>query len=92
MSTGTLAGHNAVRYLLGQPTLVLPTETAIGDLIFYANYRLTTAEGRKVRHTFSGAKYFERMKEKGLYSTDNDTIKERIEKLGLKDIFDKELI
>lgn len=92
MSTGTLAGHNAVRYLLGQPTLVLPTETAIGDLIFYANYRLTTAEGRKVRHTFSGAEYFERMKEKGLYSTDNDTIKERIEKLGLKDIFDKELI
>lgn len=92
MCTGTLAGHNAVKFLLGQETLVLPTETAIGDMIYYANYRLTTAEGKKVRHTFSGAEYFERMREKGLYSTDKQEIKERIEKLGLKDIFHKKLI
>lgn len=90
--TGTLAGYNAVRYLLGIETLVLPTETAIGDIIFYANSRLKATEGKKVRHTFSGAEYFERMKNKGLYSTDNEAIKQRIEKLGLKDIFNKKLI
>jgi NAD(FAD)-utilizing enzyme possibly involved in translation len=45
--TGSLAGHNAVRYTLGRPELVLPTETAIGDIISYANYKIKTAEGRK---------------------------------------------
>lgn len=92
MCTGALAGHNAVRYILGLPLLVLPEQTAIGDLISYANYRLTTPDGKKIRHTFSGSEYFERMKSLGLYSIDNDYIKDRIEKLGLKDIFSKPLI
>jgi hypothetical protein len=92
MSTGVLAGHNAVRYSLGLPLLTLPPETAIGDMISYSNYRLTTPEGRKVRITFSGAEYFERMKTLGLYTTDNDEIKNRIEKLGLLDVFNKKLM
>lgn len=92
MSTGTLAGHNAVRYALNIPLLILPKETAIGDIIYYANYRLETPEGRKVRHTFSGAEYFERMKELGLYSTNNEEIKARIESLGLTNIFSKKLL
>lgn len=90
--TGSLAGHNAVRYILNQPLLVLPKETAIGDIIYYANYRLTTPDGMKVRHTFSGSEYFERMKALGLYSKNNDEIKKRIEMLGLKDIFNKKLL
>ncbi len=92
MCTGSLAGHNAVRYALGLPLLVLSTETAIGDILDYANYRLTTPEGRKIRHTFSGAEYFERMKKLGLYSTDKDEIKDRIERLGLTDVFIRKLI
>jgi hypothetical protein len=92
MATGSLAGHNAVKYVLGLPLQVLPLETAIGDMIYYANYRLTTPNGSKVRHTFSGAEYFERMKKLGLYSTDNVHIKERIERLGLTDIFANKLI
>nr|WP_081316948.1 FAD-dependent oxidoreductase [Clostridium tyrobutyricum] len=87
--TGSLAGHNAVRYALGRPGLVLPTETAIGDIISYANYKIKTAEGRKNRYTFAGAEYFNRMKEKGLYTTDKNEIKKRIEKLGLTDILTK---
>ncbi|MBV4428584.1 FAD-dependent oxidoreductase [Clostridium tyrobutyricum] len=87
--TGSLAGHNAVRYALGRPELVLPTETAIGDIISYANYKIKTAEGRKNRYTFAGAEYFNRMKEKGLYTTDKNEIKKRIEKLGLTDILTK---
>jgi hypothetical protein len=92
ISTGSLAGHNAVRYLLNIPLLILPNKTAIGDLIFYANYRLNTLGGRKVRHTFSGSEYFARMKELGLYCIDNAEIAKRIEDLGLKDIFSKALI
>lgn len=92
MCTGALAGHNAVRYMLGIPSLILPADTAIGDLIYYANYRLNTSDGKKVRHTFSGSEYFERMKEKALYSTDNNEISCRIESLGLKDIFARSLV
>lgn len=87
--TGSLAGHNAVRYALGRPELVLPTETVIGDIINYANYKIKTSEGRKNRYTFAGAEYFNRMKEKGLYTTDKNNIKNRIEKLGLTDILTK---
>jgi hypothetical protein len=93
MSTGSLAGHNAVRYALNMPLLTLPHEkTAIGDIIYYANYRLTTPGGKKIRHTFSGAEYFERMKSLGLYSIDNEEIKNRIEGLGLSNIFNKKLL
>jgi hypothetical protein len=92
MCTGSLAGHNAVRYVLELPLLVLSSDTAIGDMLDYANYRLTTPEGRKIRHTFSGAEYFERMKSLGLYSIDNEEIKARIERLGLTDVFNNNLV
>lgn len=92
MCTGSLAGHNAVRYFLNLPLLVLPNETAIGDIIDYANYRLTTPEGRKIRHTFSGAEYFKRMKALDLYTTDNEQIKTRIDTLELANIFCQKLI
>ena len=92
MSTGALAGHNAVRYVLNMPLLTLPKETAIGDFISYANERLAFPDGKKIRHTFSGAQYFERMKALGLYSIDNEEIKSRIDKLGLTAIFDKKLV
>lgn len=91
ISTGALAGHNAVRYLLNIPLLALSKETAIGDIIYYANYRLNTTDGRKVRLTFSGGEYFERMKSLGLYSVDNELIKIKIENLGLKNIYSNPL-
>ncbi|MBC2582330.1 FAD-dependent oxidoreductase [Clostridium sp. DJ247] len=91
ISTGSLAGHNAVRFLLNIPLLVLPNKTAIGDIIAYANHKLTTPEGKKVKHTFSGAEYFNRMKRLGLYSIDKEEIKNRIESLDLKDVFNKKL-
>jgi hypothetical protein len=92
MCTGSLAGHNSVRYILNLPLLVLPNETAIGDILEYSNYRLTTPEGRKVRHTFSGAEYFERMKKLCLYSINNEEIKARIENLGLIGVFNNKLV
>ncbi|WP_410506209.1 FAD-dependent oxidoreductase [Haloimpatiens sp. FM7315] len=89
--TGSLAGHNAVRYALGMPSLILPKTTAIGDIIAFANYKLTTKEGRRNRYTFAGAEYFKRMKELGLYTTDIEKIKKRIDKLNLSNILAEKL-
>ncbi|MBU3208393.1 FAD-dependent oxidoreductase [Clostridium algidicarnis] len=90
--TGTLAGYNAVKYGLGMPMLILPRSTAIGDIIAYANYKMTTKEGRRNRYTFAGAEYFNRMKENNLYTTDIESIQNRIKKLNLDGIFSYKLI
>ncbi|WP_461204387.1 FAD-dependent oxidoreductase [Clostridium sp. DL1XJH146] len=90
--TGSLAGHNAVRYFLGIPMLILPRSTAIGDIIAYANYKMMNKEGRRKRYTFAGAEYFERMKDEDLYSVDKDNIKNRIAKLNLENVLNRKLI
>jgi len=89
--TGTLAGHNAVRLVLGIPLLILPSCIAIGDLITYANEKTGTREGRKDRYTFAGSGYFERMKELNLYTTDINEIREKIRKINLDNIFSQNL-
>lgn len=89
--TGSLAGHNAAKYALKKPTVILPTETVIGDIINYANIKILTEEGRKNRYTFAGAEYFNRMKDRGLYSIDRKDIRGRVKKLGLIDLFDKRI-
>lgn len=90
--TGSLAGHNSVRYTLGMPMLILPRSTAIGDIIAYANYKMMTVEGRRNRYTFAGAEYFKRMQEQGLYTTDIKEIKARIDKLNLTGILEEQLV
>ena len=92
IATGSLAGHNAVRYLIGMPLLTLPKASAIGDIIAYANYKMMTKEGRRNRYTFAGAEYFKRMQELNLYTTDVLSVKKRIEKLNLIDVMSQKLI
>ena len=89
--TGTLAGHNAVRLLLGKETLTLPGTLCIGDAIHYVNEVMETEEGLTKKYTFSGSVYFTRMKELGLYTTDIPAIRERVEKAGLSGIFAKKI-
>lgn len=92
IATGSLAGHNAVRYGLGMPLLILPKAMAIGDIISYANYNMHTKEGRRSRYTFAGAEYFKRMKELDLYTIDHNAIRNRIDKLNLTDVMNQKLI
>lgn len=92
IATGTLAGYNAVRYTLGMPMLILPRSTAIGDIISYANYMVSTSQGRKNRYTFAGAEYFKRMKENNLYTIDKEEIKDRVKRLNLENIFNEQLV
>jgi hypothetical protein len=87
IATGTLAGHNAVRYVMSKPLLELPLSLAVGDAIAYVREQMQTEEGLMQKYTFSGSVYFERMKELGLYTTDVNTIRERVKKAGLGDIF-----
>ena len=90
--TGSLAGHNAVRLMLGMHLLIFPSSIAIGDLIAYENEKAETREGRKDRYTFAGASYFKRMQELGLYTIDKDEIAERVKKLNLDNIFEQKLV
>lgn len=92
ISTGSLAGHNAVRYLKGIKLLELPSGLAIGDLISFANKSLQSEEGLMTRYTFAGAEYFKRMKEKGLYSIDPEEIRTRVRRYGLENIYEEKLI
>ncbi len=92
ISTGSLAGHNAVRYLKGMKPLELPIGIAVGDLISFANQNMDTEDGLMTRYTFAGAEYFRRMKEKGLYSIDPEEIGKRIKRYGLEKIYEEKLI
>lgn len=87
ISTGTLAGYNSVRYLKGIRPLELPKQIAIGDLIAYANNRIHTSDGLMTRYTFAGSEYFQRMKDRELYTTDPEIVKKRIKKYDLENIY-----
>ena len=91
VSTGSLAGHNAVRYLAGEELLELPRETAIGDLIAYANEKIMTENGLRNRYTFAGAEFFKRMQDRSLYTTDKTEVKRRVENSGLLGIYNRKL-
>lgn len=90
--TGTLAGYNAVRQLMGLSGTILPRELAVGDIIAFENENKDTLEGTRKRYTFAGSDYFKRMKEKDLYTTDLDEITNRVKALDLKDMFKKTLL
>ncbi|MBC9784270.1 FAD-dependent oxidoreductase [Heliobacterium chlorum] len=85
--TGSLAGHNAARYLAGSLLLELPSCLACGDLIRYVREQMCTPEGRLNKYTFSGSVYFQRMVERQSYSTDVDAIVRRVTDSGLEGVF-----
>jgi hypothetical protein len=71
--------------------LKLPGELAVGDAIAYVKEEMANEEGMGKKYTFSGSVYFERMKDLGLYTIDIPAIEEKVERLGLKGIFNKKL-
>jgi hypothetical protein len=87
-----LAGHNAVRLLAGKEPLALPDDLAAGDIISFMHREIKQPEGLAKKYTFSGSVYFERMKQRGLYTTDTAAIHERVRRSGLCGIIKKKLI
>ena len=87
--TGTLAGYNAVKRVKKENLLILPTTLAVGEAIAYVRTQMETEEGLGYKYTFSGSIYFDRMKQRGLYSTDQKKIEERVDQAGMMGIFSK---
>jgi len=87
--TGVLAGHNAVRFIRREKPLILPETLAIGDAISHVRSQMETEEGLGYKFTFSGSVYFDRMRAKGLYSTDLKQIEQRVGVAGMAGVFSK---
>ena len=67
--------------------MTLPTSLAVGDLIDYANRVLKENDCLSRRFTFAGGEFFERMKERGLYSVDEKAISKKVEAAGLLNVY-----
>jgi len=85
--TGTLAGYNAGRIARKEKPLILPDTLAVGDAIQCVRAQMETEEGLGYKYTFSGSIYFERMKQRGLYSTDQNKIHKKVDQAGMSGIF-----
>ncbi len=82
--TGVLAGFNAVTFGTDKENklLELPEETACGFAINYVK-----EWGLEEKITFSGSVLYEKLKEKRLYTTDENVIYKRISLCGLENVF-----
>ncbi len=85
--TGTLAGYNSACFIRGKQLLTIPTNLVTGDAIAFVKAEMEKEEGLKKKYTFSGSVYFERMKERGLYITDLQEIKKRVQMNHVLNIF-----
>ncbi len=92
MVTGALAGHNAVRALAGKELLTLPDSLAVGDAIHYVRTEMEMEAGLQKKYTFSGSIYFQRMKERGLYTTDRAAIAKRVADADLTDVYRQKVV
>jgi succinate dehydrogenase/fumarate reductase flavoprotein subunit len=85
--TGTLAGYNAVRCIKKEKPLILPDRLAVGDSICHVRQQMQQKEGLGLKFTYSGSVFFDRMKQRNLYSIDTGEIEQRVERAGLAGIF-----
>ena len=85
--TGTLAGYNAVKCIKKEKPLILPDSLAVGDSISHVRQQMQREEGLGLKFTFSGSVFFDRMKQRNLYSIDAREIEQRVEQAGLAGVF-----
>ena len=85
--TGALAGYNAVKAVRRKKLLVLPDSLAVGDAIGFVRQQMREEGILSLKYTFSGSVYFERMKARGLYTTDRKQVEERVGTAGLSMVF-----
>jgi hypothetical protein len=71
----------------GKKPITLPAATVIGDAITFVREKMASPGGLGKKYTFSGSILFDRMKEKGTYTTDSQKIASNIAGLGLTDLF-----
>lgn len=87
ITTGSLAGYNCGRYLYGKTMITLPNELAVGKLLSIAQDALKEEGGLKRRFTFAGGEFFDIMRENNLYIIDSKSIRKKVEKAGLLNVY-----
>lgn len=87
ITTGSLAGYNAGRFMRKENLLKLPDSLSIGKILSYANDVLKEDDCLKRRFTFAGGEFFEHMKQNALYSTDVKHIRKKVEEAGLLNVY-----
>jgi hypothetical protein len=85
--TGALAGYNAVKAVRREKLLVLPDSLTVGDAIGFVRQQMREEGILSLKYTFSGSVYFDRMKTKGLYTTDRKQVEQRVGAAGLTGVF-----
>ena len=85
--TGTLAGYNAVKQVKKEPLLMLPIDLTVGDAIQFVRTEMQREGKLGLKYTFSGSVFFDRMKQRGLYTTDISDIENRVDAAGMANIF-----
>lgn len=85
--TGALAGYNAVKAARREKLIVLPDSLAVGDAIGFVRQQMREEGILSLKYTFSGSVYFERMKARGLYTTDRTQVEQRVGAAGLTGVF-----
>jgi hypothetical protein len=93
MVTGTVAGHNAVRFIAGKEPLILPDTVCVGDAITHVREEMERPGGLSKKYTFSGSVYFQRMKQKGFYAgAKPEVYHDRVAKAGLTGVFNEKVL
>lgn len=89
ITTGSLAGYNSVMYAEGKSMLRLPGSLAVGDLMEFSLKVMEEENCLDRRFTFAGGEYFQRMKDRGLYTTDVALIRKNVEAEGFLDVYNQ---
>ena len=89
ITTGSLAGYNSVMYSEGKSMLRLPGSLAVGDIMEFSLKVMEEENCLDRRFTFAGGEYFQRMKDRGLYTTDVALIRKNVEAEGLLDVYNQ---
>ncbi|MDP2725993.1 MAG: FAD-dependent oxidoreductase, partial [Dehalococcoidia bacterium] len=58
ISSGALAGHNAVRAAVGEKPVIPPISTAIGDFLTFTSEKLRTGEGQHTGYRLAAPTFF----------------------------------
>ena len=89
ITTGSLAGYNSVMYAEGKSMIRLPGSLAVGDIMEFSLKVMEEENCLDRRFTFAGGEYFQRMKDRGLYTTDVALIRKNVEAEGLLDVYNQ---
>jgi hypothetical protein len=89
--TGYVAGYEAARVAFGMEPIEFPRASVVGDFLAFIGERTSAPKGLERSYSLGGGQYFKQIKQLGLYSHDEAEVRERIQRLGLTDIFAKPL-